>query len=47
MNPGEDYGDALEEGAKDVQSRIHKGRKFGKKHSKRGGKRRGRRKGGR
>jgi hypothetical protein len=46
MNPGEDYGDALEEGAKDVQSRIHKGRKFGKK-GKRHSKRKGRRKGGR
>jgi hypothetical protein len=46
MNPGEDYGDALEEGAKEIQGRIHKGRKSGKKH-KRGGKRKGRRKGGR
>jgi hypothetical protein len=47
MNASEDYGDALEEGAKDVQSRIHKGRKFSKKGGKRHSKRKGRRKGGR
>jgi hypothetical protein len=46
MNPSEDYGEALEEGAKEVQGRIHKGRKGGKK-SKRHSKRKGRRKGGR
>ena len=46
MKAAEDFGPALEQGGEDVESRIHKGRKFGKKH-KRGGKRRGRRKGGR